>query len=128
MNGVARSADNVCLAVAAAAYIRPAQVLVVTAQTGVENLVRRQFRKRDDRPLTAFGVDVLFARSVTALATRVLGRRVGRNGRLVVRIAKELQSNLRMAGAAGIITGEGGVRWSFAFRRRLRKNSGSGNE
>jgi len=100
MDRMARSTHNVCLRVVAAANVGSIQVFRMASKTGVENCIRRQFRERDNRLLTAVRVDVSFPRPVTTFAAGILSRdRLG-DIRFVVGIAEKLQGNIRVAGPA----------------------------
>ena len=74
----------------------------MAAETGVENFVRRELRKRDDRRFAALRLDVGFAWAVTAFATRAFRRLFARCDAFEMRILVKAGPYVGMAGTAGV--------------------------
>jgi hypothetical protein len=78
--------------------------LAVAAEAGVEYLVRRRMRERNDRGLGSVPLNVLTARSMAALAPGLLGWLVRGRSALGMWILVEVLPNVGMAGLADLAT------------------------
>jgi len=102
VNRMAGGADDICLGMIAAPYVRPADIFRMAAQTGIQRLGRSQFGKRHDTLLAALRIYVVLARPVATLTSSILDCGFGVHSRLIVRIPEKLQSDVWVAGPASI--------------------------
>src|SRR4051794_27630113 len=101
MNGVTIRADDVHERMLRTANLRTGKVLRVAGQAIVQDLLRREFRKRDDRTLPSASLHVRLSRSVTALAP-ILRSRIRGNSLFEMRVFVPVHPDVRMAGAARV--------------------------
>lgn len=109
VNGMTGSTNNICLGVGTTADVRAIGVLGVASQTGIECLVRGEFRERDYALFSTLCINVLASRSMAALTSGIVWRRIFGNQGFVVRIAEKLKGHIRMAGSTDHAATETGV-------------------
>ena len=99
---MAGSADDICLRMIAAPYVRATDILRMTTQTGIQYLVRSEFGKRYDILLAPLRIYVFLARPMAALTSGILDGGPGVYRGLIVRVPEKLQGYIRVTGPASI--------------------------
>lgn len=100
----------------AAPYICAADVLRVTAEARVQDLIQLQLREGDDILLSTLGINMILARSMATLATGIFSGDIRDYGGLIVRISEKSQCDVRMTGPAAITSRITGIRVDVGFR------------
>ena len=108
---VATGARNVVLRMFRSLDVGLRQVLRMTAQAGIQRLLRLHQRKcARDRGLAAARRDVLLCRSMAAFAARLVRRLLARCDALEVRILVEIHPDVGMAGFTDVTADKSGPR------------------
>jgi len=125
VNRVTRRADHVLLGMHAPANIRASKGLSVTAEAGVENPFRREFRKCDDRRFGAARLQVRAPRAVAAFASGIFGLVFSGREAHRVWIPIKVPPDVGVAGAADLgpnKTVSQQAQWGYREERRCPRN------
>lgn len=120
MDGMTGSTNDICLRVITAANVCARRILRMAAEAGVQNLIGRHLGEGNDCLLPPLCLDMLRSRTMTALTAHIFHRHIPGYIGLAVRVSKELEGDVRMAGPAGFTPG---VARASAGLRRLRRDA-----